>query len=405
MAVNLERSPVEQGQTSQARKWKMAVAIVVVTAGLVAFLKMTAPERDPQLQAVQAVKIVSHEVGPMTLHPVAEVTGRLQPANRALMRFELSGQLVERAVEPGQQVTVGQLLLRLNDGDFIDALAEAKAQLAMQRAAVKRDRKLLDIARRDRELQKQEVARLEKLGSESLVSASRLGQERQRLLSLESSEAQLAYTVQTANAQIIISESGVARAQRNLDRARLTAPFSGTVNSVEVEVGAYVSPNQPALELIDTSFIDLYVEVGGQTAAALSLGQQVEVSVDARMWQGVITALQNDPDPKTFTHALRIRLAGDGLQTGQLASVKLPLQTLEDVLTVPISAVLREEGRDYVFLINDNSLIRKQVQVLERHNDVLVIAEGLNSGDRIVARDVATLTDGQSISLPETNEL
>lgn len=402
MAVNQERSPVRQGQQNQARKWKMAVAIVLVTAVVVAFLKITAPDRDPQLQAIQAVKIISHIVTPSTLRPVAEVTGRLQPANRALMRFELSGQLAERAVEPGQQVAAGELLLRLSDGDFVDALADAKAQLAMQRAAAKRDRKLLDIARRDRELQKREVARLEKLGSESLVSASGLDQGRQRLLALESSEAQLAYKVETANAQITISESGVARAQRNLDRARLTAPFAGTVNSVEVEVGDYVSPNQAALELIDTRFIDLYAEVGGQTAAALSLGQQVEVSVGSRMWQGLITALQNDPDPKTFTHALRIRLDGEGLQTGQLASVKLPLRTLENVLTVPISGVLRDEGRNYVFLVNGGSISRKQVQVLERHDDLLVIGEGLNSGDRIVARDVATLTDGQSISLPES---
>jgi RND family efflux transporter MFP subunit len=380
----------------------MAVAIAVVTAVLVVFLKMTAPDRDPQLQAIQAVKIVSHVVRPTTLQPVAEVTGRLQPANRALMRFELSGQLAERAVEPGQQVAAGELLLRLNDGDFVDALADAKAQLAMQRAAVKRDRKLLDIARRDVELQKREVARLEKLGSESLVSASQLGQGRQRLLSLESSEAQLAYKVETANAQITISESGVARAQRNLDRARLTAPFAGTVNSVEVEAGDYVSPNQAALELIDTRYIDLYAEVAGQTAAALSLGQQVEVNVGSRMWQGLITALQNDPDPKTFTHALRIRLDGEGLQTGQLASVILPLRTLENVLTVPISAVLRDEGRNYVFLVHAGSITRKQVQVLERHDDLLVIGEGLNSGDHIVARDVASLTDGQSISLPES---
>lgn len=391
MAVIMEREAVG--------KWKIAAVIIVVTGLLVAVLKLTEPERNPQLQAVQAVKVVSHVVSPTTLRPVAEVTGRLQPANRALMRFELSGQLAERAVEPGQQVDNGDLLLRLNDGDFLDALAEAKAQLAMQRAAVKRDKTLLDIARRDRELQKREVARLKKLGSESLVSASHLDQARQRLLQLESSEAQLAYKVDTAQAQITISESGVARAQRNLDRARLTAPFAGTVNSVEVEVGDYVSPNQAALELIDMSAIDLYAEVNGQTAAALSLGQTVEVGVGKKTWQGTITALQNDPDPKTFTHALRIRLQGESLQSGQLASVSLPLRTLENVLTVPVSAVLRDEGRDYVFKIDENSIRRIPVQLLERHGDVLVVGEGLGRGDRIVGRDVAALTDGQAVTV------
>ena len=379
------------------RKWTIAAVVIAVTVLLVVILKLTAPDRSPQLQAIQPVRISTHVVQPETLMPGVNVTGRLQPANRALMRFELSGQLAERAVEPGQQVMPGDLLLRLADGDFKDALVDAKAQLAMQRAAAKRDKTLLDIARRDRELQKREVARLEKLGSESLVSASRLDQARQHLLSLESNEAQLAYKVETARAQITISESGVARAKRNLERAGLTAPFAGTVNTVELEVGDYVSPNKPALELIDTRFIDLYAEVSGQTAAALSLGQLVDVMVSGQSWKGTITALQNDPDPKTFTHALRIRLDGEHLQTGQLATVSLPLRKLDNVLTIPVSSVLRDEGSDYVFIVKQDTIKRTRISIDVRHEDVVVIQTGLSKGDLIVARDVAALTDGQRV--------
>jgi cobalt-zinc-cadmium efflux system membrane fusion protein len=357
------------------------------------------PDRAPRLKAVSAVKVAAHKLAPANLNPVVEVTGRLQPVNRALMRFELSGQLAERLVEPGQVVAQGELLLRLADGDYRDALNEARAQLTMQRAAVKRDRTLLEIARRDRELQRREVARLEKLGSASLVSASHLDQARQRLLALESSEAELAYKVDTAQAQILISESNVARAQRNLERASLTAPFAGTVNTVELEQGDYVSPNQPALELIDTRHIVLYVEVNGQTAAALSLGQRVDVMVDGMRWPGQITALQNDPDPDTFTHALRIRVDGEDLQTGQPAMARLPLRPLTAVLAVPVSAVLREEGRNYVFVIREGRLSRREIVTGMRHEDRIVVRQGLEPGEQVVARDVAALTDSQSVEV------
>jgi RND family efflux transporter MFP subunit len=387
---------------STRRQWRRAGVIVALTALVGGVLIWTAPQRTAQLRPVTAVRVAAHTLAPVDLDPEVDVTGRLQPVNRALMRFELSGQLAERLVEPGQVVKQGDLLLRLADGDYRDALNEARAQLAMQRAAVKRDRTLLDIARRDRELQKREVARLEKLGSESLVSASQLDQARQRLLSLESNEAQLAYKVDTAEAQIQISESNVARAQRNLARANLTAPFAGTVNTVEVEQGDYVSPNQPALELIDTATIVLHVEVNGQTAAALSLGQRVTVDVEGRQWPGQITALQNDPDPETFTHAVRIRVDGDDLQTGQPAMATLSLQPLSGVLTVPVSAVLREEGRDYVFVIDNKRLVRREIVSGTRHEDLVVVRRGLESGEQVVARDVAALTNGQAVEVGTT---
>jgi cobalt-zinc-cadmium efflux system membrane fusion protein len=381
------------------RQWRRAGGIVALTAIVSALLIWSTPDRAPRLKAVSAVKVAAHKLAPANLNPVVEVTGRLQPVNRALMRFELSGQLAERLVEPGQVVAQGELLLRLADGDYRDALNEARAQLTMQRAAVKRDRTLLEIARRDRELQRREVARLEKLGSASLVSASHLDQARQRLLALESSEAELAYKVDTAQAQILISKSNVARAQRNLERASLTAPFAGTVNTVELEQGDYVSPNQPALELIDTRHIVLYVEVNGQTAAALSLGQRVDVMVDGMRWPGQITALQNDPDPDTFTHALRIRVDGEDLQTGQPAMARLPLRPLTAVLAVPVSAVLREEGRNYVFVIREGRLSRREIVTGMRHEDRIVVRQGLEPGEQVVARDVAALTDSQSVEV------
>lgn len=388
-------------QHTTRRQLRRAGLVVGLTVGIAALLVLTAPDRTPQLQAISAVRVAAVSLAPTSLQPRVEVTGRLQPANRAVMRFELSGQLAERKVEPGQAVAEGELLLRLADGDLRDALRQAEAQLAMQRAAVRRDKTLLDIARRDHALQKREVARLEKLGGESLVSASQLDQGRQRLLALESSQAQLAYNVETAQAQITISEANLARAQRNLERASLTAPFAGTVNGVAVEVGDYVNPNQATLELIDTRYVDLYVEVSGPVVASLALGQAVEVDVDGKPWQGTILALQNDPDPRTFTHALRIRLDGQDLQSGQLAIASLPLRPLQDVLAIPVSAVLRDEGQDYVFVIHDGALQRREISGGERYQDQVVVRRGLVAGEQIVARDVAALSDGQAVEVGE----
>ena len=378
-----------------------AAVIIGATFLIIVLLLATRPDKTSESEPLAAVLVQSLLVESVDLQPEAEITGRLQPANRALLRFELSGQLAKRHVEPGQAVEKSAKLLSMNDGDARDALAEAQAKLDMEQAAIKRDRHLLKISRKDKKLQSNEVARLEKLGAGSLVSASRLDQARQRLLQLESAEAQLQYSVETATARLKSNNAALDRAQRNLERTALLAPFAGTVNTVEIEPGDYVTPAKMALELVDLTQMDFYAEVSGATAVALHLQQAVTIMVNGHSIEGKIVALRSDPDPSTFTHALRIRLPGEGLLPGGLASTRLPLFRLDSVLAVPIASVLQEEGRVYIFVIRDGQLERREVTSGLRHRDQLVITRGLSEGETIVASDVATLSHAQSVRVSQ----
>ena len=372
-------------------------AVLGVSALIIGLLVMTEPENQPETQPLVAVKVSPVTVRAINIQPEVLVTGRLQPANRALLRFEISGQLEQRLVEPGQLVEQGKVLLRLHDADARDSLVEATARLEMEKAAKVRDQRLFDIAVKDVALQQEEVKRLQQLGSDSLVSVSRRDQAKQKLLQLQANEAQLRYSVETASARLKSAGAARARAARNLARTGLSAPFLGTVNVVNIEVGDYITPNTVAAELVDLDNIDLYIEVDGTTAAALSLQQTVTMQVNDTTQSGVIVAIRSDPDPTTFTHAVRIRLENKGLLPGTLGTVQLPLQTQTSSLVVPVSSLLQEDGRNYVFIISDQQLERREVKIGTRDKDRIVVTSGLQDGMQIVARDIAALTDGQQV--------
>lgn len=386
---------------SMSRQIILSMAVLGASLLIILILWLTSPEKSTERQPVAAVRVDPYTVRVQNLQPDTRITGRLQPANRALLRFETSGQVRQRQVEPGVKVTAGSELLSLQSDDAQDALIEATAKLDMEAAAIKRDRRLLDIAGRDVVLQQQEVKRLQQLDSDSLVSASRLDQAKQKLLQLQSSQAQLRYSVDTAGSRIDSAKAAQARTQRNLARTTLRAPFAGTVNTVSVETGDYVTPATVAAELVDLEYIDLYAEVAGAAAEALQLEQAVSVDVAGRQYDGRIIALRSDPDPKTFTHALRIRLDSQGLTPGTLASARLPLRELNNVLTVPVSSLLQEEGNSYVFVIEGSVLARRVVSTGIRDGEQIVVESGLRAGDRVVSRDVAALTDGQRIEVAE----
>ncbi|MEZ5541969.1 MAG: efflux RND transporter periplasmic adaptor subunit [Pseudomonadota bacterium] len=368
-------------------------------AALAALLLLTAPEQEAELREALPTRVSVAAVGLHDLQPVATVSGRLEPARQAALHFELAGQVAARAVEPGQAVTAGELLLALTAGDYADALAEAEAQLAQERRHIERDRELLVLARRNQALQDNDLKRLEQLGADALVSKSHLDEVRIQLIRLESEVAQLKASTATADARLALKEAARNRAARNLARTELRAPFAGTVNRVEAQAGDYVTPSQAVVDLVDAASLDLYVEVRGEVAAALGQGQPVEVQVDGATLPGTVHSLQLDPDPVTFTHALRVRLAAGPARPGQVAQVRLPLQPLQQVVAVPATAVLYDEGQSFVFRLNGDTLERVAVVPGHRVGAWQEIRRGIDRDALIVVRDVAALSDGQRVSV------
>ncbi|HLA75673.1 MAG TPA: efflux RND transporter periplasmic adaptor subunit [Gammaproteobacteria bacterium] len=386
------------------RKAYLAVLVLGIILAMLLLIR-TKPVKQVQLTAMPPVHVTVVELRGQAIHPREKVTGRLQASRKATLHFELAGQLAERHAEPGQRVEAGQVLLRLAEGDYQDALQEAGTALQQEQATIARDRQLLTLATRQAELQRQAVARFEQLGRQSMASNAQRDEAQARLLQLQADEARLRYSVDTAAARVQQREAALSRAQRNLERTRLQAPFKGVVNEVFAQPGDYVAPNVPMLDILNVEQLDLYAEVPGGIAAALQLGQQVDVRIGGQHQQGEIVALQTDPNPATSSHALRIRLAGQVWLPGELAQAEFALKPLHDALVVPIAAILQEEGKAYVFVAAQGVLQRRAVMLGPRVQDRQVISGSVRAGENIVARDVAALAEGERVIIDKTDAI
>jgi len=382
-----------------SNKSRAQIAILLALGGLVVLLLLTAPDKDPELQQAVVPGVRVAAVGLHELVPAEVVSGRLDPARRTEMHFELSGQVHARPVEPGQPVQQGELLLSLASGDYEDALAEAEARLAQESRDIERDRELLALSKRNHALQKNDLDRLNKLGADSLVSQSLLDEARIKLLQLQAEVARLKSSVASAESRLALKQAERNRAARNLARTQLLAPFAGSINAVEAQVGDYVTPGEVIVELIDISSLDLYVEVRGNVAQSLQQGDIVDVVVDGLALPGKVVALQIDPDPVTFTHALRVRVAGVAVRPGQVAQVRLPLRKLSKVTAVPVTAVLYDEGQTFVFRLDGDRLVMAAVVLGERVGELQVVRRGIDASDRIVTHNVSALSDGQQVRM------
>ncbi len=383
-----------------AQKVLQPLGLMILAGITVAILFWTRPDIQAELQPLSPARVITDVVQLMSVQPVTRITGKLQPAHKASLRLEVSGNVIERFVEPGRKVVAGEPLLQLYDGDFRDALTEARALLSQEQNAINRDRELLDLVIKKRVIQEREVERMEKLGRDSLASKSKYDEALKLLLIQQEEETRLKHSVDTAEARLNTRRAAVNMAERNLERSLLGAPFAGTVNSVLYDVGDHISSGQVAVELVQLDELDLYLEVTGQLAHQLQLGQEVKLTISGSDLTGNIQAIAADPNPVTHTHALRIRLPAEnppiGLYPGQLVWAELPGRPLIDVEVVPISAILHDEGRAYVFAIEGNHIIKLPVELIARQKNMQVV-QGIASGTRIVARDVTVLADGQEV--------
>ena len=370
--------------------------IVSISIIMVAALLWTKPGTYAELQSVSPSMVKIDQVRQIDIQPIAKVTGKLEPARKASLHFQVSGQINERFVEAGQKVTAKTQMLSVNSGDFVDAVEESKALLEIKRSTIKRDLRLLELIKQERELQEEEVKRLKQLDQNSLTSKSNYDQALQSLYRQQAEETRLNHSVKLSRSELKVEQARLNKARRNLERTKLVSPFDGVINSIHVEVGDYVSPGQTALEIIQLDELDLNLEISGTTASKLQLGQKIGIQTEKDNREGEVIALALDPNSETNTHTLKVRLASNGLFSGQLAIANLPGQRYENAYVIPISSILYEDNQSYIFEVVGNHVIKKEIRLIERYNNLQII-EGLESGVKIVSKDVSSLTDGQVI--------
>lgn len=202
------------------------------------------------------------------------------------------------------------------------------------------------------------------------------------------------------------NEARVAAAQASLADTYIRAPFSGGVGMRLVSLGALINPGTVITTLDDTTSIKVDFAVPESNVGSLRNGQTVLARTNAypgRKFNGRVVSVGSRVDP--VTRAVTVRaIVGNGdaaLKPGMFLTVELS-QDRRPALIIPEEAVVPEQARQFVYVVDGNVVRKREVMLGRRQPGFVEVTSGIKSGDHVVTEGTIKLRDGAAVREAET---
>jgi RND family efflux transporter MFP subunit len=387
--------------TSSGRKiFILSVLLIGAAAGLGWIIFGQFRDRAGSGQSGKVSRPVPVEVALIQRGPIAakrSFSGELEALAEFVVAPKVSGRVERVIVNIGDPVNRGQVVAELDNDEYVQAVAQAKADLVVARANLSAAGSALETANR-------EFKRTESLLKRGIASDSEFDAAKQEQLA---KQAQF----EVAQAQVTKAESSLETANIRLSYTQVTAGWTGgddyrVVAERYVDEGQTVAANAPLLMIVELNPIVGVVFVTERDYAYLEPGQLVSLHTDAypgEQFTGRIDRIA--PVFRKSTRQARIEMTVDNpqhrLKPGMFISATVVLARVTAATIVPEQALTTRDDRRGVFTVSEDgrSVAWREVEVGIRDEDrVQVTGNGLSG--RVVILGQQLLTDGTPITIP-----
>ena len=374
------------------------IPIIIVLAALAVRITMlivkgSGDEKRQNQMATVAIEVDSVRFGP--IREIREFTGSVYPYNQYVAAPKVSGRVVEIRKRIGDRVSPGELIARIDDAEYQQAVREAEANLKIAEASVIDTRSQLNLARDQKE--RMESLRAKELASNAEVDAAvsdfsakesryRLAQAQveQRQASLESSRIRLGYT-------------------------RLTATRAGFIGERFVDEGALLAPNAAVASVIEIGTVIVRTTITERDYRLIKPGQPADVAVDAyasRTFFGRVSRIAPMLLENSRVAQMEVEVRNDSLllKPGMFARVRVMIASKQRAQIVPARSIVNRNGETGVYMVPENESVARYVPVKTGITtpDLAEILSPAIEG-RIVTLGQHLLNDGSPVLLPKSS--
>lgn len=428
-------------------KKTLLIILGVVLVGAVLFSILRPRDRSE-------ATVETGEVARKDLTSRVNCSGTLQPKRQVDVSANAMGTIVHLAVEEGQRVRMGDLLMEIDPSEYRAQVLALESTVATAKA----DLRLAEASLQKAKLDERRASDLfdQGLASQEALDAARTNAK------VETAR------VESARHRIDQYEANLEKARHDLQKVTITAPMTGVITRLNVEegenaiMGTLNNPGTVLLVIADLKTMEAWVEVDETEVVKLALGQAAEIEIDAfpdRTFPGRVTEIGNSPltvrttssrEAVDFQVKITLDEVAENIRPGLSAKAEIVVAERTGALAVPLGAVTVREWplkpadiRDYrgrrgskqvaaledlgfvkpsplddpekdksvereetegVFVLNDGFAKFLPVEIGIAGEDDFEVVSGLEEGQQIVTgpfRVLRELKDGAQVSTPK----
>jgi RND family efflux transporter MFP subunit len=319
--------------------------------------------------------------------------GTTKPLTQTVLTAEVGGEVIYRSKKfsEGSSVIEGEILAKIDDTDL--QLQYKNALLQLANAEVQYSLQLAEA----------EVAKeaWEKIGG---GVASDLTLKKPQL--------------KQAEAFLEVAKAQVSSAEKKLNKTEIVAPYAGRIQSVNIDLGTTIIPGQPVGALYTSSEIEVTLAVKDNDLQFLSIpmdGRKLDSSEQAlvkiksfykgknQTWIGRLERVDGVIDPVTRMINLIAVFKNDFIETdkpnlpiGLFVEAQIDGIILNDIFSIPVNAI--SENNEVYIVNNDSELVSRQLSILKKYSDFVIVKDGLKAGERIVISKLSTASNGIKVN-------
>jgi RND family efflux transporter MFP subunit len=322
------------------------------------------PGRSGRIAGVRgpggAINVVASTVEADQTRETLTALGSAKALRSVTIFPQVTGIVEEIAFTPGEAVSQGQVLVRLEDDEQEIAVERAKVSLAEAGKALERARRLSE------------------------------------------SKTITAVTLDEAETAAKMAEIELRSAEIALARRQIRAPFAGMTGLTDISVGDLVGSSTEIADLADLSALVVGFEVPESWAGRIRAGDSIAATapgLPGAVFEGKVRAVDNRLDPTSRTLGAEALLSNprQELKPGMSVIVEITSPG-EERLSVPSLALQWDRGGAFVWKIEGDAVQRIGVNVLRRGSGFVLVAGELESGDEVVVEGIQRLREGAQVA-------
>ncbi len=438
-----------------ARKKLPSMLAVLVVAGCQAAKEPAEPASTTKATGVD--RVTASQPLRKSLQLVTDQPGRVAAYEEAPIVSKLAGYVEAVLVDIGDQVTKGQVLIRLDAPEYKDQLQQKRGLLLQAEAQVKQFEAALLAAEATVHSAKSQVVQMEAAVGRSEAEVVRWSSENQRIQQLvnkgtvtpklaeettsqfkaaeagrkevqasieaakakqreaEANVVKAQADIEAAKAKLAVAQADIDQAQTMLQYTELRAPFDGYITARRVDPGHYVQPagasnQQPLVSVANLGTVRVFVDVPESEAAyvndeATTKGQGDQATISSpTLHPSVVapvtrTGLQLDAQSRALTVEIDVPNTLGQLRPGSFVNVKVRLEQRENVLVLPLGAIVKKGAETYCCLVSQGKIVHQPIELGLRVGDEVEVRNGLTGQETVVMLRAGVLQADQPVEV------